>query len=533
MNERNPQISLRGFYVTGAVATAIGIVTVFLLNLATPMDFFRVQLAELAEKDTLPYLLEAGKRLSWLLLIIVANCALVLYLMGHLLRPLRYYLSRVREGRSVSSDLVERARRRLLNLPFLFIPVSLSLWLVIPAALFAVSHVAGIMDFRTALVLCIRATMVGAISSGIGFIGLEAQSRKQLIPFLFPDGHLADLKGTARIPISRRIRMLYRLGSLVPMTILMVTLFTLQLELETSTLSTLEYGRSVIFFTLTLTIIFFITTGILNRMVSRSITAPLHNMLSCVASVRKGDYDTRIVVVGNDEIGLLADAGNAMIRGLAEREMIRNVFGKYVTPEIRDEIIAGRIPLEGERREATVLFADLRNFTPFVEQNPPEEVIAGMRAYFTAMHGAIRLHRGLVLQFAGDELEAVFGVPVAREDHADAAVRAALDMRRALEEFNRVRALEGKPPFAHGIGIHSGRVLAGNSGSEEQSAYALIGDTVNLASRIQGLTKELNCDLLVSRDTVERLKDAYPMAGEEPRYLKGYSKPIVVYRIPK
>ncbi len=202
-----------------------------------------------------------------------------------------------------------------------------------------------------------------------------------------------------------------------------------------------------------------------------------------------------------------------------------------MTPEIRDEILSGRIPLEGERREATVLFADLRNFTPFVEDNPPEEVILGMRAYFTSMHQAIHLHRGLVLQFVGDEIEAVFGVPVHFEGHADAAVRAALEMRKALEELNIKRSAQGKPIFAHGVGIHSGDVLAGNTGSEEQSAYALIGNTVNVASRIQDLTKELGCDILASGETIEQLKESFQMDKESPRLVKGYSRPITVHRI--
>ena len=222
------------------------------------------------------------------------------------------------------------------------------------------------------------------------------------------------------------------------------------------------------------------------------------------ARIREGDYDARIQVVSNDEIGVLGDSGNAMIHGLAERKTLRTAFGRYVTPEIRDEILSGRIPLEGERREGTVMFADLENFTPFVENNPPEEVMRSMRTYFTRMQQAIRSQRGLVIQFAGDEIEAVFGVPVYFETHGDAAVRAALEMRAALEILNRERTAQGKTVFAHGIGIHSGSVLAGNSGSEEQSAYSLIGNTVNVAARIEGLTREVGCDILVSEETVKQ-----------------------------
>jgi class 3 adenylate cyclase len=104
-------------------------------------------------------------------------------------------------------------------------------------------------------------------------------------------------------------------------------------------------------------------------------------------------------------------------------------------------------------------------------------------------------------------------------------------MRRALGVLNAERSAQGKPTFAHGIGAHSGDVLAGNSGSDEQSAYALIGNTVNIASRIQELTKELECDILVSQETVERLKEIYPMEAYAPRPIKGYSKPVIVHRI--
>ena len=178
-----------------------------------------------------------------------------------------------------------------------------------------------------------------------------------------------------------------------------------------------------------------------------------------------------------------------------------------------------------------MLFSDLRGFTSFVEEHPPEEVMAYLRAYFTAMHRAIRAHRGLVLQFVGDEIEAVFGVPVPFADHTEAAVQAALDMRRALAEFNAQHAGGRMPPLAHGIGLHTGPVLAGNSGSEQQSAYALIGNTVNVASRLQDLTKDEGWDILVSEQVVRRLKGSYRLEQVGTRRLKNYSQPVVVYRL--
>ncbi len=524
-------ISLRGLYVISVLAMGVGISVVFLLNIATPTDFVLKQFADLAQKTGLAYALEVGKRLIGFFFLITVIGSPTLLVMHRLLRPISRCLSSVRAGQNPPFDMALKARRRVINLPFIFIAFNVGMWILIPALVFFLAYMVDLMNLRTSVVFAVRASMVGFIASSIAFHRLEAYSRRELIPFFFPKGRLAELEGAARISISRRIRMFYRMGTVVPMTILLATLITLQWELDPAVMSAEEYGRRIIIFTCVLFGMFFISTGFLNRLVSRSIVQPLENMLDATVKVRDGDYSTRIRVIGNDEIGILGDAGNQMIRGLADRKKLRDAFGKYVTPEIRDEILSGRIPLEGERREGTVMFVDLRDFTPFVENNPPEEVMSGLRAYFTAMHRAIRLRRGLVLQFVGDEIESIFGVPVHFEGHADAAVRAAIDMRRALKELNAERIASGKPPFDHGIGIHSGNVLAGNSGSEEQSAYSLIGNTVNVASRIQGLTRELGCDILVSQETVEQLRESFPLAKEAARFVKGYSRSIIVYQL--
>jgi len=269
----------------------------------------------------------------------------------------------------------------------------------------------------------------------------------------------------------------------------------------------------------------------LNLLVTRSISAPISEILQALRHVRDGDFTRRVTVLSNDEIGILGDATNLMIHGLADRERVRETFGKYVTPEIRDRILSGRIPLSGERRVATLVFTDLRDFTPYVEKTSPEEVIMSMKAYFTAMQRAIRQCGGLVLQYVGDEIEAAFGVPIPSDSHADDALRAALSMRAALTELNRERTSLGKDPFRHGIGIHTGMVLAGNTGSEDHLSYALIGDTVNLASRIQGLTRSMKCDILVGEETVRSLRGSFPLRREAPVEVKGVSNPVVVYSL--
>jgi len=293
----------------------------------------------------------------------------------------------------------------------------------------------------------------------------------------------------------------------------------------------LESIRHAKGYVLVITFIIIVVGILLSVVFGIYFSRPIRKLQESTRAVGTGDFDQRIHIERNDELGDLASAFNEMAQGLSEREKIRETFGKYVTPEIRDEILSGRIPFDGERRIATLLFSDLRDFTPYVEGNTPEEVIKGLRSYFTAMQKAISRNSGLVLQYVGDEIETVFGVPLMYEDHAQKAIVAALEMRAVLEELNKVRTADGLTPFRHGIGIHTGIVLAGNTGSEDRLSYTLIGETVNLASRIQGLTKQIKCDILASEETVTRLTGDFRLEKESPQMVKGYSKPITVYRV--
>jgi len=218
-----------------------------------------------------------------------------------------------------------------------------------------------------------------------------------------------------------------------------------------------------------------------------------------------------------------------------EKNFVKRLFGKYVTPEIRDKILDGSIPLDGERTEATVLFADLRGFTRYVEGNDPEEVIRSMRAYFTAMQRVIRKHHGMVFQYVGDEIEAAFGAPLQRRDHADKAVQAALEMRKNLKEFNKGRVKEGKVSFRHGIGINTGEVLVGNTGSEDQPSYALIGDAVNLASRLQELNKEFDTEIILSESTRSSLAEDNAVSSQLKKLpatkVKGKSRSVEIFAL--
>ena len=520
---RGKKISFMGLYLRNLGANLFGFVTIILLNVFTPLSFFKMHRM---------FIFTEGGWITFFLFFPVV-VLLVGLLQYNVQRPISRVSTRISQGKGISSDLQKKAGQRLLNLPFIIALINMVIYIVIPITVASAFYIFRDAPFRTCLFLFFRVFMVGMIAAGISFFVVEDYLRKTLIPLFFPKGKLAALQGTIKIPILRRIRLLNMAGTLNPMVILVVTLLFIVWETKESTISANILGRDILLFAFILCGAFVAITLRLNVLVGNSILNPIRELLGVVERVKNGDFTQRIKVLANDEIGVLGDAGNDMIRGLADRERIREAFGKYVTPEIRDQILAGRIPLNGERRVATLVFSDLRDFTSYVEENPAEEVISSMRAYFTAMQSAIRAHQGLVLQYVGDEVEAVFGVPLVQVDHADKAVLAALEMRKGLEELNQRRRKEGKAIFRHGIGICTGEVLAGNTGSEDRLSYTLTGDTVNLASRIQGLTKTFHCDILVSEETVKMLERSFYLEKELPQSVKGYSRPITVYRMLK
>jgi adenylate cyclase len=216
-----------------------------------------------------------------------------------------------------------------------------------------------------------------------------------------------------------------------------------------------------------------------------------------------------------------------------ELDFLNETFGRYVSKEVRDEILAGRISLKGELKEVTVLFADLRDFTRLVESIPPREVVAIINTYFEAMSAAITAHNGLVLQFIGDEIEAVFGAPVALQNHQQNAIEAALEMRTRLSQANLELAKQGYPPLRHGIGLHAGNVVAANIGSAQRLAYALVGETVNVASRIQDLNKDFGTDILFSDSVQAGAGFSDGLHSHEPVFVKGIRDPLQLFSIDK
>jgi adenylate cyclase len=183
------------------------------------------------------------------------------------------------------------------------------------------------------------------------------------------------------------------------------------------------------------------------------------------------------------------------------------------------------------QREVTILFSDISDFTTLSESMPPAELLATLDGYFARMSDIVKGQAGMVNKFIGDGMLAVWGAPDVLPDHAARAVQAALEMRTALGELNATRGREGLVPLKIGIGIHTGEVAAGMLGGPDQHEYTVIGDAVNVASRLEGLTKKVGAELVVSEATWSACGDSFQGERVGAESVKGRGEPVVVYRV--
>ncbi|MBI4054850.1 MAG: adenylate/guanylate cyclase domain-containing protein [Elusimicrobia bacterium] len=261
------------------------------------------------------------------------------------------------------------------------------------------------------------------------------------------------------------------------------------------------------------------------------IMRPLPRLASAAEEVGRGKLDVEVSWRSRDEIGRLTKAFNQMIKGLKERDFIRQVFGRYVSPEIAETVLKGNLSLGGERRFISVLFSDIRNFTHFSEKLPPEEVVLFLNEYFSRMMEVAEKYHGTVDKFIGDALFVMFGAPLPLEDHAVRAVQTAQEMVREVERLSCERTQAGKEPVRIGVAIHSGIALAGNIGSSHRAEYTVIGDTVNLASHLEGLNKRLGTSVLVSSETYRLVQGRFPLKPLGAHRVRGREETVEVYQL--
>jgi class 3 adenylate cyclase len=236
-------------------------------------------------------------------------------------------------------------------------------------------------------------------------------------------------------------------------------------------------------------------------------------------------------VRSEDEVGSLARAFNTMAHGLAERERERDIFGRVVSPEVREKLLGGELRLGGETRRVAVLFSDIRGFSSLSERMDPQGVVALLNEYLTEMADAVRPYQGYINNFIGDAIVVVFGVPIEPATIERRAARAALAMQERLAVLNARRVARGDFPIETGIGLCAGEVVAGQIGSPERLLYTVIGDTVNVAARLESLTKDYpEHSILMSRSVADALRGEPGLRIESlgPIQVKGRAEPVDV-----
>ena len=235
--------------------------------------------------------------------------------------------------------------------------------------------------------------------------------------------------------------------------------------------------------------------------IARKITQPVTVLAQGAKKIEQGHYDLTIEVNQNDELGQLAKRFNAMAKGLAERAKIRSLLGKVVSPAIAEQLLSKGVELGGEERQVTILFSDIRNFTSLCETHDAKEVLTLLNQLLTRLSKIIDNHHGVIDKYIGDAVMALFGVPIRDDLQAQNTVLAALAMQQELVLINQELVEQKFAAIGLGIGINSANVIAGNMGSATRLNYTVIGDGVNLSSRLEGLTKYYGVTILVSQAT--------------------------------
>ncbi|MBI3395513.1 MAG: HAMP domain-containing protein, partial [Spirochaetia bacterium] len=265
---------------------------------------------------------------------------------------------------------------------------------------------------------------------------------------------------------------------------------------------------------------------------SKTITVPIRRLVGATKQVEEGNYNVSLRAAAGDEIGLLTNSFVNMALGLEERQKMKDALGKFTNPKIAEMVLSGQLKLGGDRKNAAVFFSDLRGFTAMSEAMEPEEVVEFLNEYFTGMVACVDRTNGVVDKFIGDAIMAHWGALFSEGNDTENAVNAALQMRQNLIDFNSrglMKSVKKKPHAQFGCGINTGPVISGQIGSESRLDYTVIGDTVNLASRIEALNKPFGTDVLISQDSYNVVKDTFDVIEMPAIKVKGKSEAQVIY----
>jgi adenylate cyclase len=445
------------------------------------------------------------------------------FILGNWLqRPIRNWQN-LFEGGAPASGIPQSVARRILNWPLIASAIVAGTWLF--SALFFTFYYADPSNF-------VGIAIGGVVTTTVIYSGSDLLWRR-VIPIFFPQGNLS-LFPAIRLWVQRRLLLGFILiGAITPVLLVILTI-------ERSRALIAAANPEVILSNLIIVLLFILLVGlamcvIVAVLVARAIVNPIQTLRMAMERVENNDYNARVEVTTNDELGFLSERFNHMTGGLRQGEKLRQLFGLYVSPEVARAAVETGAGLGGELVNCTVMFSDIRDFTSLTEQMPPDRLVDLINNYMSEMVSVIVNHGGMVTRFGGDSILAVYGTPLnPMDNHADQAVNAGIEMRRRLADFNQAGSTAEQPILDNGIGIASGFVIAGNVGGKERIEYTVMGDAANLAARLEDMTKDLNFPILLSSETHQALSElagAAPVALKDVQ-IKGKQEKVTIYALP-
>jgi adenylate cyclase len=422
-------------------------------------------------------------------------------------------------GEIADARRASAARRRVINLPWYLVGLAVIGWgLCTPVFLAALARSAEPLDPMLYAQLPISFAISGMIAITHGFFAVELVSQRLLYPVFFRNALPAETPGALALSLRWRGLLLALSAGVCP--VISLLLLTLVPRPADNVAFAVSVGGLGIALGLT-------TAWLLGRLV----TEPVDELRRATRAVAAGDLSVKIPDLRADEFGQLIDGFNTMVAELREKRRLEEDFGRHVGERIARQILGRQGGLGGVEEELTVVFVDIRNFTARSAAASPGQVVEVLNLFLTEMVDVIeQRHGGIVNKFLGDGLMALFSEWTGRPDHADAAVAAGREMLQRLQALNVRLGAAGEPPLAIGIGIHTGRAVVGSIGSPRRMEYTAIGDAVNVASRVESLTKVVGVPLLLTAATRQALSVSPSLELLPAQEVRGHG-PVDVLRI--
>ena len=413
------------------------------------------------------------------------------------------------------------SRRRIINLPWLAAGISAVGWLIgIPILLLSLASAGNGFDPQLSWHLPISFLISAFIAVTQTFFLTEISSHRYLFPLFFRNVRPDRLDGIHPLSVRGRGWLWAISAGVCPICALLLLIFAPGTPGSDSRWFALFVGVVGILFGLA-------SAALLSRLVAE----PIERLRAATRAVAEGNYDLELPVTRADEFGSLTGEFNHMVSELREKERVRMIFGAHVGRTAAEQILASGPGVGGVERVVTIMFVDIRSFTARSARCEPQQVVRLLNDFLGAMVGVVEDHGGLVNKFLGDGFMAIFGLGQNGIRHADAALRTGRAMIARMRSLNATLAQRDEAPLEIGIGIHTGRAIVGSIGSPERMEFTAIGSTVNLASRIEGLTKEAGVPLLLTGDTRSALSASDGLRELAPRRVRGVEEPVALFSI--